>query len=192
MAEPTPQDMTQLLEQIRLGDAAAAQRLFPLVYDELRALAKSFFQRQHGHQTLQPTALVHDAYLRMVDQTNVKWNDRAHFFAVAARAMRQILIDHARRKKSLKRGGDVHRVAMDEALAVCNESDVALIDLDSALQKLSTLDERKCRVVELRFFAGLTNEETAEVLGISRATVADDWTVARAFLKSELNRGESS
>jgi RNA polymerase sigma-70 factor, ECF subfamily len=180
-----------LLEQISNGDGAAADRLFPLVYNELRALAGSFFQNQNSGLTLQPTALVHDAYIKMVDQTNPEWKDRSHFFAVAAKAMRHILTDHVRKQRAIKRGGDGKKIVLMEDVAVTYDRSIDLLALDEAMARLGELDERKCRVIELRFFGGLTNESVAEVLGVSRATVADDWTVARAWLKGELSKGEA-
>jgi RNA polymerase sigma factor (TIGR02999 family) len=189
-ARPTQAgEVTRILQAAGNGDAAAAQRLFPLVYDELRALAGGIFQSQGPHHTLQPTALVHDAYLRMVGQPEGAWKDRAHFLAVAAQAMRQILIDHARRKKAEKRGSGWERVTLDDVMTLEGERTLDVLALDEALQRLSHLDERKARVVELRFFGGLTNEEVASVLDVARATVADDWTVARAWLRGELSRG---
>ena len=184
-------EVTRILQAAGDGDTAAARRLFPLVYDELRALAGSLFQNQGPNHTLQPTALVHDAYMRMVGQPEGAWKDRAHFLAVAAQAMRQILIDHARRKKAEKRGSGWDRVTLDEAVALDGERTLDVLALDEAMTRLSGLDERKARVVELRFFGGLTNEEVASVLDVSRATVADDWTVARAWLRGELSRGAS-
>ncbi len=191
VAEKHPHhEITLLLDQISQGDRAAADCLFPMVYSELRALAGSFFQNQNADHTLQPTALVHDAYIRMVDQTNPEWKDRAHFFAVAAKAMRHILTDHVRRQKALKRGGDGRRVTLMDDVAITSNRSIDLLALDEAMTRLAQLDERKCRVIELRFFGGLTNDSVADVLGVSRATVADDWTVARAWLKSELTKGE--
>lgn len=201
MSEWTPQnpnDVTLLLAEIANGDRSASDRLFPLVYSELRALAGSFFRHQHAGHTLQPTALVHDAYLRMVGQAKAAWKDRAHFFAVAAKAMRQILTDHVRRQRAVKRGGapggkegEGTRIALSEDVAVTEDRPIDLVALDEALVALAALDERRCRVVELRFFGGLTNEQVADVLGISRATVADDWTVARAFLRRALSDGDA-
>jgi RNA polymerase sigma factor (TIGR02999 family) len=182
-------DVTQLLAAMGSGDPAAANELFPLVYRELRALAGSLFRQQRSDHTLQPTALVHDAYLRLVDQTNPQFSGRAHFFAVAAKAMRQILTDHARRKAALKRGGAHQQISLDRAVAESPQSAIDILALDEALTRLTALDDRKCRVVELRFFGGLTNEAVAEVLGVSRATVVEDWTVARAWLRSQLGAG---
>jgi RNA polymerase sigma-70 factor, ECF subfamily len=192
MPDPDSSDLTRLLDRVSAGDAAAADELFPLVYHELRALAGSFFRQQPSDHTLQPTALVHDAYLRLVDQTHPGWKDRAHFFAVAAKAMRQILTDHARRKHAAKRGGGGarQRITLDDDVAVTADRPIDLLSLDEAMGRLSQLDPRKGQVVELRFFGGLTNEDVANVLGVSRATVADDWTIARAWLRSELSKGE--
>jgi RNA polymerase sigma-70 factor, ECF subfamily len=196
MAAAQLQDLTQLLDRVGTGDRMAAEQLFPMVYQELRALAGSFFKQQHAGHTLQPTALVHDVYLRMVDipggpKREPKWKDRSHFFAIAAKAMRQILADHARRNNAQKRGGQWREVTLDQAVTVVKERPLDVIALDEALSRLQKLDERKSQVVELRFFGGLTNQEVAEVLGVSRATVADDWTVARAWLRGELYKGES-
>jgi RNA polymerase sigma factor (TIGR02999 family) len=193
MPERNPNDLTMLLEQMGRGDRDAADRLFPLVYEELRALAGSLFRKQSPGHTLQPTALVHDAYVRLIDQTSPQWKDRGHFFAVAAKAMRQILTDHARRQQAVKRGGgDKQRIVLNDDVAFTAKPTVDLLALDEAMQALAALDERKARVVELKFFAGLGNDEIADVLHVSRATVADDWTVARAFLKSQLVDGGSA
>jgi RNA polymerase sigma factor (TIGR02999 family) len=181
-------EVTRILAAAADGDSSAADRLFPLVYDELRALAAHMFERQPANHTLQPTALVHDAFIRLVGQPAGAFKSRAHFMAVAAKAMRQILTDHARRRNAQKRGGDWSQITIDDS-ALARDGHNASIDvlaLDETLQALAKLDERKARVVELRFFGGLTSEETAEALGVSRATVADDWTVARAWLRSEL------
>ena len=161
--------------------------MFPLLYDELRALAASFFAGNAANQTLQPTALVHEAYLRLVAVGDQSWTDRAHFMGVAAKAMRRLLVDHARARQTQKRGGDHLRVTLDaSALAVSGTDILDSLALEDALQKLGALDERKARVVELRFFCGLESKEVAHVLGVSRATVADDWSFARAWLAVEL------
>jgi RNA polymerase sigma factor (TIGR02999 family) len=164
----------------------------PLVYDELRALAEDLFRRQPAGQTLQPTALVHEAYLRLVETSRVPCQSRAHFIAVASKAMRQILIDRARSRRSAKRGGARERITLDEAVAPAAERDVDLLALDEALEKLSGLDERKSRVVELRFFGGLTLAETAETLGVGRTTVSEDWRLARAWVARELVKGDAA
>jgi len=191
MPDAPQNQVTRLLAELDGGDRAAAERLFPLVYHELRALAGSFLAEQRPNHTLQPTALVHDAYLKMVNQPAGAFNSSAHFFAVAAKAMRQILTDHARKHAAAKRGGaDAHRVELHDEVAVTADRSIDLVALDEAMIRLAELDDRKARVVELRFFGGLTNEDVATLLGVSRATVADDWTVARAWLRSELARDD--
>ncbi len=191
MPEPSSQETTQILARLSDGDAASASRLFPLIYDRLRALAGRHFRRQKPGHTLQPTALVHEVYLRLVDQKGARWKDRAHFFAVAATAMRQILINHARDRKTAKRGGGRPKLPLDEALDAYVEQEVDLISLDDALSELSKLSERKGRIVELRFFAGLTVEEIAHVLGVSKTTVESDWRMARAWLSKQLSEDDS-
>ena len=162
--------------------------LMTRMYEELRRLAASFLRQERAGHTLQPTALVHEAYLRLIDQTDTTWRDPKRFRAFAATIMRQILVDHARRHGARKRGGNFQRVTLDEAVAPSiNHRHIELLTLDGALRRLTALDERQGRVVELRFFGGLTNEEVAEVLGVSRATVANDWTVARAWLSREID-----
>ncbi len=181
-------DITQMLEAIRGGRKAEAGRLLPLVYNELRALAGSFFRQQRPDHTLQPTALVHEAFVRMVDQTSPVWADRKHFFNVAAMAMRQLLTDHARRHRAAKRGGEAAKVTLGEAEAPPSTlSDIDVEALDNALTKLAALNERQARITELRFLAGLTVEETAEVLAVSPRTVKLDWKMARAWLRRELS-----
>jgi len=170
------------------GDRAALDRLMPLVYDELRGIARRHLSREDGPQTLQSTALVHEAYFRLIDQNRVQWRNRAHFFAVAARLIRRILLDHARRRHAEKRGGGAQRLTLDEAVASPVRRDVDVIALDQALESLAELDPVQAQVVELRFFAGLTIAEAAEVLGISTATVERDWMTARAWLFDRLNR----
>jgi RNA polymerase sigma factor (TIGR02999 family) len=157
-----------------------------MVYDELRALAGSFMKRESAGHTLQPTAVVHEVYLKLIDQERADWRDRAHFMAVAAQAIRRVLIDHARHRHAAKRGGDRCRLTLDEAVAPAAARDVDFLAIDDALGRLAELHERQARVVELRFFGGLNIEEAAAVLGISRATVTDDWAVARAWLSREL------
>jgi RNA polymerase sigma factor (TIGR02999 family) len=180
---------TMLLEQVRAGDAGAAEKLLPLIYAELRALAGSYFRDQPGHHTLQPTALVHEAYLRLIQQPADAWQTRAHFFAVAATAMRQILTDFARRRNAQKRGGGAARVALDVVNpAAAPEYDPS--ELDELLTMLARHDARKARVVELRFFGGLEMKEIAEVLNVSLSTVEADWRAARAFLAAKLRPAE--
>ncbi len=183
------QNATAILSDLEKGDEAAAQRLLPLVYAELRGLAGSFFRNQRKDQTLQPTALVHEAFLRLIDQTNVEWISRAHFMAVASLAMRQILADHARRRGAAKRGGNWARMSLDDAVTLDAGSEIDMEQLDAALSKLEALDERRHRVVILRFFGGLTVEDAAQVMGVSASTVEGDWRAARAWLSMELSRG---
>lgn len=187
--------ITRLLERINEGDGAAADQLLPLVYDQLRAIAGSYFAGQKPGHTLQPTALVHEAYLRLAGQAGVQWTGRAHFLAVAARAMRQILINHARSKGAAKRGGGWGKITLDESVVPAGPGQPAEIDLlalDEALGRLEHLSERQCRIIELRFFSGLTIEETAHVLGVSTTTVEDDWHHARAWLRRELKNGDAA
>lgn len=183
---------TQVLTQLSDGDGSAADRLFPIVYDELRAIASKWFARPSRDQTLQPTALVHEAFLHLVDQTRVDWKNRSHFFALAATAMRQILIQHARRRKAAKRGGNWERISLSQAAVENPENAIDLLDLEEALTKLGQLHERQARVVELRFFAELKIDEVAEVLGVSPRTVEMDWRTARAWLRSTLVDGDLS
>jgi RNA polymerase sigma factor (TIGR02999 family) len=185
------EDATQLLHALDPSDPSTADRLFAVVYDELRALAGSCFKQQRADHTLQPTALVNEAFLKLVDQTRVEWQNRAHFLAVAARAMRQVLIDHARGKARAKRGGDLGRVTMHEAVTPITDADPELLDLDDALHKLAAMDERQSKIVELRFFGGLTVEEVAHVMGISKTTAESEWRMARAWLRRELTAGTS-
>lgn len=188
--EPDAQsNVTRLLVEMSQGDSNAAGRLLPLVYDELRNLAASYFRRQRADHTLQPTALVHEAFLKLIDQTQARWNDRAHFFAVAATAMRHILVNHAVAQGTVKRGGGRKQVALDDAVSLQDGGDVDMLALDEALKRLAAADERKQRIVELRFFAGLTMEEIAGVLDVSKTTVENDWRAARAWLNVELSKG---
>jgi RNA polymerase sigma-70 factor (ECF subfamily) len=180
-------DVTQMLLEWNGGGDAPA-RLMPLVYDELRRLARSYLRNERPDHTLQPTALVHEAYLRLVDQSRVEWQNRAHFYAVAAQMMRRILIDHARTHASEKRGGSGKRLSLDEASFLPQERAADLLALDEALKQLAVTDERKSRVVELRFFGGLSVKETAEVLGVHTATVERDWVVAKAWLYREVGK----
>jgi len=166
-----------------------AKQLLPLVYDDLRRLAQSKMNREPGNVSLEPTALAHETFMRLVDQSRVDWRGKSHFMAVAAQAMRRILVDHARARKRLKRGGARQRVDLSSGIAASGPSDVDLIELDDALEKLSQLDPRQAKVIELRFFGGLSVEETAEALGVSKRTVEGDWTMARAWLRRELAEG---
>lgn len=180
--------VTQLLARAQGGDAKATDELFPIVYDELRAIAGAYMQKESNAQTLQATALVNEAYLRLIGPSQTPWENRAHFFGAAARAIRRILTDHAREKQALKRQGGRQRLPLDEALMIAPETSVDLIGLDEALQKLASLDEAKARVVEMRYFAGLTVEQTALALGVSPSTVARQWQFARVWLARELEQ----
>jgi RNA polymerase sigma factor (TIGR02999 family) len=183
--------VSQLLVEWGRGDQEALELLMPLVYTELRRLASRNLRRERPDHTLQTTALVHEAYMRLVDQRRVEWQDRAHFFAIAARVMRQVLVDHARRRNADKRGGAEDALPLDEALAVgAEELPVDLVALDEALGRLEALSARQARVVELRYFGGLSVEETAEVLGVSPATVKNDWAASRAWLRRQLESGD--
>jgi RNA polymerase sigma-70 factor (ECF subfamily) len=182
-------DVTQILQEVRGGERDAPARLMPLVYDELRRLADYYLRQERPDHTLQPTALVHEAYLKLVDQTRVDWQNRAHFFGVAAQLMRRILVDHARRHRASKRGGFQQKLTLDEAVDYSQPRDLDLVALDDALNALARFDERQSRIVELHFFGGLTIEETAEALGVSPATVKVDWSMAKAWLRREIERG---
>ena len=184
-----PEDVTQILQEVSGGNREAPARLMPLVYDELRRLADHYLRQERPDHTLQPTALVHEAYLKLIDQTRVDWQNRAHFFGVAAQLMRRILVDHARRHQAEKRGGFRQKLTLDEAVDYSHTRDVDLVKLDEALTALAQFDARQSRVVELRFFGGLTIEETAEALGISPATVKVDWSMAKAWLRREIGGG---
>ena len=187
-------DVTRILDDIERGDSSASERLLPLVYDELRRLAAQRLAKEPSGLTLQATALVHEAYLRLVDQSQINWQSRAHFLGVAAKAMRHILTDYARRKQALKRGGDISKVSLDNmpALAVADHlPDLGnrvdeLVALDEALKRLSEINERQARLVECRYFGGMTIPETAEALNVSPATVKRSWVMAQAWLYREL------
>jgi RNA polymerase sigma factor (TIGR02999 family) len=181
-------EVTQLLQQWSGGRQEALDQLLPAIYGELKRLAGSYLRRERRDHTLQATALVHEAFLKLVDQRDVRWQNRAHFFGIAAQIMRRILVDHARAHAASKRGSGERPVALDEALVVAPAPDVDLLALDEALTRLAAMDTQQSRVVELRFFGGLTMEETAEVLGISPATVGREWTLAKAWLYAELGR----
>jgi RNA polymerase sigma factor (TIGR02999 family) len=182
--------VTQLLVDWRNGDNEALDALLPLVYDKLRQLAETYLRRERPDHTLQPTALVHEAYLRLVDQTNVDWQNRAQFFGVAANMMRRILVNHARDRHVAKRGGFACKMSLDEAISFFEQQDVELVALDEALITLAKIDPQQSQIVELRFFGGLTVEETAEVLGISPATIKREWRTAKAWLYKELARDQ--
>src|SRR6266851_4501544 len=189
MSQP-PQNVTQLLIGWGQGDKEALDKLVPIVYDELRRQAARYLRHERAGHTLQTTALIHEAYLRLIDQKNVHWQNRAQFFGIAAQLMRRILVDHARTRKRAKRGGSDIRVPFEDAVAIASAPELDVVALDEALKRLAEIDEQQSRIVELRFFSGLTVEETAEVLGISTATVKRDWSVARAWLQREI-RGQA-
>ncbi|HEY6802218.1 MAG TPA: sigma-70 family RNA polymerase sigma factor [Pyrinomonadaceae bacterium] len=183
----TPEGVTQLLVDWSKGDQAALERLMPLVYSELRRLATNYLRRERQGHTLQPTALVNEAYLKLVDQRNAKWQNRAQFFGISAQLMRRILVDHARQHQAAKRGGtEQKRISITSAEGLAKQSDVDLLALNEALDDLTKLDPQQGRIVELKFFGGLSIEETAEVLGIGHATVERDWKMARAWLRRQL------
>lgn len=179
-------NISHLLNEWNAGDERALDRLTPLVYEELRHQAARYLRRERPGHTLQTTALIHEAYLRLIDAKDVNWQSRAHFFAVAANVMRRILVDHARRRDAHKRGGSHIRLPLDEAVAVAGATDVDLLAIDEALDRLAVIDPQQARVVELRFFSGLSVEETAAALGVSPKTVKRDWSVARAWLRREI------
>lgn len=184
----TPPEVTQLLIAWSNGEAGALEQLTPLVYAELRRLAHRYMHRERAGHTLQTTALVHEAYIRMIDQNHANWQNRAQFFGVAANMMRRILVDHARGHQADKRGGGIAKLSLDEAIEIADQKEVDLIALDDALNNLAELDEQQSRVVELRFFAGLTVEETAEVMKLSPATIKREWSMAKAWLHRELSK----
>ena len=191
MAAPSPQDVTQLLVAWKNGEQDALEQLIPLVYNELHRLAHRYMERERGGHTLQSTALVHEAYERLIHLKDVSWQNRAHFFAVSAQLMRRILVEHARRH-NLKRGGGVQHVSLDETAIVGGDRATDLVALDDALGALAQFDARKVQVVEMRFFGGLSVEETAEVLKVSSVTVMRDWSTAKAWLYRELTGGTTN
>jgi RNA polymerase sigma factor (TIGR02999 family) len=192
VAGPAASNLTLMLNAANTGDADATDRLLPMVYDELRSLAHQQMAKDAPGQTLQPTALVHEAYLRLAGDPDLSWHSRGHFFAAAAITMRRILIERARRHYSVKRGGDRKRVALDDVSIAVEEQSEGLLDLDKALSELEQRDERKARIVMLRYFTGLTIEQTAAALGLSVTTVKDEWAFARAWLHSELTRRDDA
>jgi RNA polymerase sigma-70 factor, ECF subfamily len=187
MPSTSPREITQWLQNWRNGDQAALEQLLPVVYQELHKLAHAYLNRERVGHTLQPTALIHEAYLRLLGQNIEQWQNRTHFYGVAAHLMRQILVEHARQRSAGKRGGGAAKLALDDALDYAPEQAAELIALDDALTALAKFDERKCRVIELRYFGGLNVEETAEVLGISVPTVVRDQRMAQAWLHRELS-----
>lgn len=187
--ENEQQNITQLLKEWNSGRREALDELMPFVYEELRRQASRYLRRERIGHTLQATALINEAYLKLIGQNKVEWQNRAHFFAIAAQAMRRILVDYARERKRDKRGGSAENLPIEEALQISsNEKSVDLIALDDALNKLAKLDERQARIVELRYFSGLDIDETAEVLGISNATVRRDWNMAKAWLYQRISK----
>lgn len=184
--EPSSPDVTELLTQLAKGDKSVIGRLMPLVYDELHRLASGYMRQERGSHTLQPTALVHEAYLKLVEQRNPDWKNRAHFLAVAAQLMRRILIDHARARLSAKRGGGETTIPLEEAFHLRTDTPGGLLVVNEVLKRLEVLDPRQGSIVEMRFFGGLSVEETANVLSISPRTVEREWTIARAWLYLQL------
>jgi len=191
MAATSPKEVTQLLIDWSNGDQAALDQLIPLVYDELRRLARSYMRRERPGHTLQTSALMHEAYLRLVDQRNVQWQNRAHFFGVAAQLMRRILVDHARSRSRAKRGGKAQIVSLAEPSTISAELS-EVIAVDQALNGLAELDARKSRIVEMKFFGGLTNEEIAEVLNVTTRTVEREWRKAKAWLYRAISEGQTN
>ncbi|MDQ6736376.1 MAG: sigma-70 family RNA polymerase sigma factor [Gemmatimonadota bacterium] len=187
MAARSDPTVTELLQAVRAGDDGAPDRLAASIYDELRRLAASYMRRERPDHTLQPTALVHEAFMRLIGTENTAWEDRAHFFAVASQVMRRILVDHARRSRTLKRDHG-YGVTLDDSVPDPATTSLDVLRVNDALTALAAIDPRQARIVEMRFFVGLTIDETAEVLGISPATVSREWTLARAWLHSDLSR----
>ena len=180
------QEISVILKDWSGGNRASADRLLALVYDELRRIAGQYLRKEKSDHTLQPTALVHEAYMRLIDISDISWQDRAHFFAVSANIMRHILVDHARAKLAEKRGGDAQRISLEDADSLSSEPNIDLLAVDEALNELAEFDEQQSKIVELRFFGGLTIEETAHVAGISPATVKREWAMAKAWLHRRL------
>jgi RNA polymerase sigma factor (TIGR02999 family) len=187
MAELPMHEVTELLREWSAGHAEARDRLMRVVYEPLRAIAERHFGRERGGHTLQPTALVHELYMKFADQRHVAFRDRVHFYAVAAHVMRRILVDHARRKQSDKRGGGAAVLTLDAALEVCAEQDFDLVELDAAMEHLAAIFPQQAQIVELRFYGGLTLDETAEALRMSASTVSREWAMARAWLRGALS-----
>jgi len=181
------EEITELLIDWGKGDQAALDKLMPLVYNELRRLASNYLRRERASHTLQPTALVNEAYLKLIDQRNAHWQNRAHFFGISAQLMRRILVDHARQHQAVKRGGsNQQRLSITSAEQIAKEQSIDLLALNEALDQLASMDPQQAQIVELKFFGGLSIDETAEVLGISHATVERDWKMARAWLRRQL------
>lgn len=189
---PTSPDVTQLLRNWQVGDQSSRDQLMEIVYEELRRQAARYLRRERRDHTLQPTALVHEAYIQLIDQSRVNWENRAHFFGAAARSMRRILVDHARAHQAEKRGSGEERLPLDEAIAVPENKDLNILALNEALEELARLDERQSRIVELRYFGGLSIDETATVTGVSPATVKREWAMAKAWLQNQIKKGFSA
>lgn len=188
----SPINVTALLKRLSNGDQEALAELMPLVYGELHRLASSYLHRERPNHTLQTTALVHEAYLRLVDQKDAQWKGRGHFLAVAAQAMRRILVDYARRHRAIKRGGSLPRVSLEEGVAFSGKQSANLLLLDGLLTRLASIDPQEVRIIELRFFGGLSVEETAEVMGISPTTVKREWSIAKKWLAREMCKVSAS
>ncbi len=188
MSQKVSDNVTQLLIELSNGDRKAVDLLLPVIYDELRKLAANYLRRERPNHTLQPTALVHEAYIRLVDQTRVNWQNRAHFFGVAAQIMRRLLVDHARKHHAEKRGQNFQKLSLDENVDRAVERSSELIALDEALKALAVFDEEKARLVELRYFGGLTIEETADVMGVTPTTIKRHWRLAKAWLRGEMQQ----
>ena len=186
MAQPAQHEVTELLHAWSGGDRAALDKLIPLVYNELHRIAHRYMRREHSAHMLQTTALVNEAYLELIDADKVRWRDRSHFFAIAARLMRQILVHSARARNAQKRGGKIRRVSLSESIVFASEPDADLVELDHALTALAQIDARKAKIVEMRFFGGMTLEEAAEVLEVSAGTARHDWDLARSWLYREM------
>jgi RNA polymerase sigma factor (TIGR02999 family) len=192
MPQTSSQQLTQMLIQLSEGNAQMVDDILPLIYDELRRLAGNYLRRERSDHTLQPTALVHEAYIKLIDQTQVKWQNRAHFFGIAANIMRRILVDYARQHKAEKRGGAAEKMPLEEEILIVSEGKSAeLLALDEALENLAKIDPQKSKIVELRYFGGLSVEETAEVLGVSEITVKRHWRMAKAWLYGQLSHQDS-
>ena len=192
MPQTSSQQLTQMLIQLSEGNAQMVDDILPLIYDELRRLAGNYLRRERSDHTLQPTALVHEAYIKLIDQTQVKWQNRAHFFGIAANIMRRILVDYARQHKAEKRGGAAEKMPLEEEILIVSEGKSAeLLALDEALENLAKFDPQKSKIVELRYFGGLSVEETAEVLGVSEITVKRHWRMAKAWLYGQLAQENS-
>jgi len=190
--QPPNSSVTELLAKARSGDSSALANVFPLIYEELRRLAQIQIKREPDGHTLSPTALVHEAYMRLIDYTRMEWNGRAHFMAVAATAMRRILVEHARGHRSLKRGGALQRVSIESVQLGTEERAELLIAVDDALSRLKEIDPRQAQVVECRFFGGMTEEETADALGIGLRTAKRDWAKAKVWLHKEISSGQTA